>query len=485
MERLRIALVLVSACLLPTFARSSDCCEGEILLLLDSSGHVNSHQFTKLLHFLSELLRPFLLGRGQVRVGLVQVGITPRLEFGLDTYNTQNALQEALRRTQQLRGVANTEDALRLAQRILRIDSQAEATPRIILWFTDGVGPGEVDGPMAALRRQGVSVLAVSTGAGNYHVLRNAVTPPIEKHLYFVDVDDIIIITEDLREAIIQLIRAERLQVSDVRSRSAILQWRPMLSGGLGSYELHYGPDPSSGTTGSSVSIESSKLFIPGDSSWTQLNNLQPDMTHTARLIPQTNLHNIRTLNVTFRTLPDLFGPVTVMVSDLGPDHLRVRWHPVQPEQVQRYRVEYGAIPSGPVRTVTLPSNQSTALLKRLQKHTEYLITVTALHSSGQQRATSIKACTREVLHALADLQLIPAGRGSVHVDWRGGGEGLMGYWVSWKNEDWPSSSSSSLFLPPRSQSTLLSELGHTSRVCVSPVYATARGEGLCCTAHT
>ncbi|XP_056614868.1 von Willebrand factor A domain-containing protein 1-like [Triplophysa dalaica] len=483
MEKLRIALVLVSACLWPTFARSSDCCEGDILLLLDSSGHVNSSQFTKLLHFLSELLRPFLLGRGQVRVGLVQVGTPPSLEFGLDTYNTQNALQEALRRTQQLRGVADTADALRLAQRILRVDGQAEATRRIILWLTDGVGPGEVDGPMAVMRQQGVSVLAVSTGAGNYHVLCDAVTPPIEKHLYFVDVDDIIIITEDLREAIIQLIRAERLQVSDVRSRSAVLQWRPVLSGGLESYELHYGPDPSSGTTGSISKESKSKLTIPGDSSWTQLNNLQPDTTYTGRLIPQTNIHQIKTLNVIFRTLPEPFGPVKVIVSDLGPDRLRVSWYPVQPEQVQQYRVEYGAIPSGPVRTMTLPSNQSTALLKLLQKHTEYLITVTALHSSGQQRATSIKACTWEVPPALADLWLTPAGRGSVNVDWRGGGEGLMGYWVSWKNEDWPSSSS--LFLPPRSQSTLLSELGHTSRVCVSPVYETARGEGLCCTAHT
>lgn len=83
-------------------------------------------------------------------------------------------------------------------------------------------------------------------------------------------------------------------------------------------------------------------------------------------------------------------------MSDLGPDRLRVRWDPVQRDQVQQYGVEYGAIPSGPVRTVTLPSYQNSALLKRLQQHTEYLITVTALHSSGQQRAMSIKACTQE-----------------------------------------------------------------------------------------
>lgn len=476
MERLRIVWLLVSAFLWPTFARSSvsDCCDGDILLLLDLSSHV---EFSKLLHFLSDLLLPFLLGHGQVRVGLVQVGTQPSLEFGLDTYNTQNALQEALKRTQQHSGDRNTEEALRLALKILRNDGQAEAPPRILFWLTDGVGPGEVEGPMAALRRQGVSVLVVSIGAGNYQMLRNMVTPPVERHLYFIDVDDIIIITEDLREAIIQLIRAERLQVRDIRSRSAVLHWRPV----LGSYELSYAPDPSNGTTDS---IEPEiKLIVPGDISWTELNNLQPDTIYTARLIPKTNIYNVKTLCLTFRTLPDLFGPATVTVSDLGPDRLRVRWHPVQPQQVQQYRVEYGAIPSGTLRTVTLPSNQSTALLKRLQRHTEYLITVTALHSSGQQRATSIKACTQQITPALTDLQLTPAGRGGVRVDWQGGAEGLLGYRVSWKNDDWPSSSS--LFLPPHSRSTLLSELGGISRVCVSPVYQTARGEGLCCTSHT
>lgn len=208
----------------------------------------------------------------------------------------------------------------------------------------------------------------------------------------------------------------------DIRSHSAVLQWRPVLSEDLGSYELSYAPN---GTT-ESVSIESEiKLIISGNFSWTELNNLQPDTIYTARLIPKSNIYNI-VKTLTFRTLPgeellhllftsvlndllrsehrmcclslplERFGPATVMVSDLGPDRLRVRWNPVQPQQVQQYRVEYGAIPSGLTNTVTLPSNQGTALLKRLQRHTEYLITVTALHSSGQQRAMSIKACTQE-----------------------------------------------------------------------------------------
>lgn len=183
------------------FSPVLNCCEGDILLLLDSSGSVANYEFSRLLPFLAELLRPFSLGRGHVRVGLLQVSTDPNLEFGLDEHSSQTSLQKALRSTRQLHGDTNTEAALAVAQRLL---AEAEAdVPRILLWLTDGVQPGDVDGPMSELRAQGVSVLVVSTGHGNYQVLQRAVTPPVASHLYFVDIDNINIITEDLRDAII------------------------------------------------------------------------------------------------------------------------------------------------------------------------------------------------------------------------------------------------------------------------------------------
>ncbi|CAM4662854.1 unnamed protein product [Leuciscus chuanchicus] len=497
-----------------------DCCEGDVLLLLDSSGSIKSFEFSRLLDFLSELLQPFRLGRGHVRVALVLVGTESIPEFGLDTYDTQIGLQGALQRTKQLGGDTNTEQALRLVQSLL---AQPEAPPTVLLWLTDGVEPGEVDGPMAELRRVGVSVLAVSIGHGNYQMLKRVVTPPIETHLRFVDIEDIGTITEDLREAIIELLRAECLQVCVLGSSSVVLQWRPVFSSDLGTFGLHYKPDPSDGTH--------TTLTLPGDSSWAELTGLWPDTPYTAWLVPDHSIPSRRNLSVSFRTLPERFGPARVTVSDLSPGGLRVSWSPVespnqspvqspvqspiqspvqssvqspgQPEQVQspvqcpvqtlvqstvqpeqvQYRVEYGEIPSGPVRTVTPPPHQSSALLTQLRPLTEYLITVTALHSSGQQRALSVRACTPEVLPPLADLRLSPLGPGLVQVDWQGQGAGLLGYWVSWKNEDQPSSSS--VYLPSHTLSTWLTHLSRGSRVCVSPVYRSARGEGLCCTAHT
>lgn len=184
-----------------------NCCEGDILFLLDSSGSVSSYEYSRMLGFLSELLLPFSLGEDQVRVGLLQVGTQPRLEFGFDAHNTQSGLQGALGNTKALRGDTNTEEALRMAKDwVLKPGGPGgarEELPRVLVWLTDGVKPGDVIGPMEELREEGVAVLVISTGHGNYQVLRQVVTPPVESHLYFVDIDDMSIITEDLRDAII------------------------------------------------------------------------------------------------------------------------------------------------------------------------------------------------------------------------------------------------------------------------------------------
>ncbi|KAK9529027.1 hypothetical protein VZT92_013146 [Zoarces viviparus] len=454
-----------------------NCCEGDILLLLDSSGSVANYEFFRLLLFAAELLRPFSLGRGHVRVGLLQVGTNPNLEFNLDDHNNQESLQKALQSVSQLQGDTNTEAALRVAQRLLtKTDVNV---PKILLWLTDGVQPGDVDEPMSKLKAQGVSVLAISTVHGNYQVLKRAVTPPLESHLYSVDIDDIDIITEELRDAIIKIIRAERLRVVHLTSHSAVLQWRPVLSTDSGYYELWYNPVWKTD--------DETRLNLPGDSSLVEVTNLQPDTTYTAALRPESNQKLFDTLYVNFTTLPDVLSPAVVSVSDSGPRQIRVSWGPLQLARVQRYTVEYGAIPSGDVHTMTLPSQQNSTVLTGLEPGTQYLVTVSALHVNGKERAMTVRACTQEAsLPALADLQLSLVERREIQVAWQAHQEGLKGYWLSWETESSHSikPSTSYVYLPPTSRSTRLTHLAPNSRVCVSPVYSSGRGDGLCCTAE-
>lgn len=460
-----------------------NCCEGDILILLDSSGSVANYEFSKLLLFAAGLLRPFSLGRGHVRVGLLQVGTDPLLEFNLDVHSNQESLQKALRRVSQLQGDTNTVAALGVAQQLL-IRTE-ENVPKVLLWLTDGVQPGDVDQPMTELKAHGVFVLAVSTVHGNYQVLQRAVTPPLESHLYFVDIDNIDIITEELREAIIRIIRAERLRVVHLTSHSAVLQWRPVLTADSGYYDLWY---RSMRETDHGI-----RRTLSGDLSTAKLTNLQPDTTYTASLRPDSNRGLFNTLSVQFTTLPDVLSPAVVSLSDSGHSQIRVSWGPLQPTRVHSYTVEYGAIPSGRVHTVTLQSHVNSTLLTGLEAGTQYLVTVSALYADGKQRAMSVRACTQEVLPALVDLQLSPVGRRElveeVHVAWQAYQDDLKGYWVSWEKENSHSSTSefsiSSIYLPPTTRSTRLTHLAPSSRVCVSPVYSSGRGDGICCTAKT
>ncbi|KAJ7999091.1 hypothetical protein DPEC_G00211810 [Dallia pectoralis] len=402
-----------------------NCCEGDILVLLDSSGSVSSYEFSRLLHFLSELLLPFSLGRGQVRVGLILVGTEPRLEFSLGAHSTKRGLQAALQRIKQLQGDTNTGAALRLAEGQLTGAGSQSELPKVLLWLTDGVRPGRVDEPMAELKKMGVSVLAVSTGQGNYQVLRKVVTPPIENHLHYVDIDHISIITKDLREAIIEILRADRLWVAQVSIQSAVLQWHPVITTNTGFYELHY-KSVLSGT-------QYPRKTLPGDSSRVEIDGLQPDTNYTASLTAKSNEGNLKTLSVSFTTLPVEMSPAVVMVSDSGPDRVRVSWGPLQPDLVVRYQIEYGSLPSGQVYLLTFDGHQNSSLLTGLQPDTQYLVTVSARYSTGTEKSMSVKACTQEVLPALLNLQLTSVDHDALLVQWQGHEEGLRGYWLRWE----------------------------------------------------
>uniref|UniRef100_H3DAZ0 von Willebrand factor A domain-containing protein 1 n=1 Tax=Tetraodon nigroviridis TaxID=99883 RepID=H3DAZ0_TETNG len=357
--------------------------EGDILLLLDSSGSVSNNEFSRFLRFSAGVLRIFPLGRGRLRVGLVQVGTNPKLEFGLEVHSDQESLQEALRGVQQLQGDTNTKDALVLAQKLLQAADRG--APKILLWLTDGAEPGDVGQLLLEVKAGGVVVIAVSTVHGS-HQLREAVSC-----LYVVDIDHIEIITKNLIDAItfsyfLEIFQVNRLQVVSLTPRRATLQWCPLLTAATGCYLLQYHPvrNPAA----------SSHMYLPGHSSWVELTSLTPGATYTAVLHPMATQRVFQAASVTFSTPPECLSPAVVSVSDSGPHHIRVEWGPLQGAQVLRYTVEYGAIPSGCVNTVALHCHQNFTFLTGLEPATQYLVTVSAWCADGRERSMSVRACT-------------------------------------------------------------------------------------------
>lgn len=93
---------------------------------------------------------------------------------------------------------------------------------------------------------------------------------------------------------------------------------------------------------------------------------------------------------------PEVMSPAVVTVSDSGETSLRVSWGPLQPELVTSYYIEYSALPGGKLHTATVARTQNSTLLRDLQPDTTYLVTVTARHASGKEKAMSVKVCTQE-----------------------------------------------------------------------------------------
>lgn len=108
-----------------------------------------------------------------------------------------------------------------------------------------------------------------------------------------------------------EIIRAERITVRDVATDSATLQWRPVLSGLTGYYEIRYGSVPpggagvgGSGTSPGTGGVRYQRLTQAADSSSARLTGLKPDTTYSAMLTPESNDQAFNTLSITFKTKP-------------------------------------------------------------------------------------------------------------------------------------------------------------------------------------
>lgn len=96
------------------------------------------------------------------------------------------------------------------------------------------------------------------------------------------------------------------------------------------------------------------------------------------------------------RHTPEVLSPAVVTVTETGATSVRLGWGPLQPQTVTSYYIEYSALPRGELRTATVDATRNSTLLRDLRPGTTYLVTVTARHASGKDKAMSVKVCTEE-----------------------------------------------------------------------------------------
>ncbi|XP_039330233.1 von Willebrand factor A domain-containing protein 1 [Saimiri boliviensis] len=389
---------------------------GDLMFLLDSSASVSHYEFSRVREFVGQLVAPLPLDTGALRASLVHVGSRPYTEFSFGQHSSGKAAQDAVLASAQRMGDTHTGLALAYAKEQLFAEAAGArpGVPKVLVWVTDGGSSDLVGPPMQELKDLGVTVFIVSTGRGNFLELSAAASAPAEKHLHFVDVDDLHIILQELRDSILDAMRPQQLHATEITSSGFRLAWPPLLTADAGYYVLELVPSAQPGAA--------RRQQLPGNATdWTWA-GLDPDTDYDAALVPESNVHLLRPQHLRVRTrpgeagprvggpgsgaapaptqpaalpAPEEAGPERIVISHARPRSLRVSWAPaLGAAAALGYHVQFGPLEGGAAQRVEVPAGRNCTTLQGLAPGTAYLVTVTAAFRSGRESALSAKACT-------------------------------------------------------------------------------------------
>ncbi|XP_063292482.1 von Willebrand factor A domain-containing protein 1 isoform X2 [Pelobates fuscus] len=364
--------------------------EGDLLFLLDSSGSVSYHEFAKVKEFIGDLLGPFTFGPQDVQASIVHISTEPSLEFSFDQHGSSHEIQKAIRDTKQRMGDTNTGKAISYVKDNLSagtFGSRADV-PKVMVWVTDGLSTDDISKSMQFLKDLGVTVFIVSTGGGNYLELSEAASQPSEKHLHFVDVDDLPIITKELRDSIIDLIHSKRLHASDITTTSFRLTWPRLLMQREESYTLDY-------------SLQSDKRWsvqkiLTADQTGALVDNLTPNTTYWITLTPESNIQYFHPQTIKVTTLHEPIQEISLQVNNVTTTSFELTWPGLlSPLKDENYLLEY-SLETDTSRTIqmVLSGDQTSMVLSNLTPNTTYRVKLTPKSNFRLVRPQTIQVST-------------------------------------------------------------------------------------------
>ncbi|XP_078580606.1 uncharacterized protein LOC144864418 isoform X3 [Branchiostoma floridae x Branchiostoma japonicum] len=142
--------------------------ELDLVFLLDGSGSVTTANFDIVKEFTRRLANNFDISLADTRVGVVQYSDSPTSEFNLNSFNTNELVDLAIRNIQYQQGGTNTGQAIDFA----RVNSfsanngDRSDVPNVMIVVTDGQSSDDVVGPAQTARNAGISMYAIGIGNG-------------------------------------------------------------------------------------------------------------------------------------------------------------------------------------------------------------------------------------------------------------------------------------------------------------------------------
>ncbi|XP_078660839.1 uncharacterized protein LOC144905190 isoform X3 [Branchiostoma floridae x Branchiostoma belcheri] len=140
--------------------------ELDLVFLLDGSGSVTSANFDIVKEFTRRLANNFDVSLADTRVGVVQYSDFPTTEFNLNSFNTNELVDLAIRNIQYQEGGTDTGEAIDF----VRVNSfsanngDRSNVPNVMIVVTDGQSSDDVAVPAQTARNAGITMYAVGIG---------------------------------------------------------------------------------------------------------------------------------------------------------------------------------------------------------------------------------------------------------------------------------------------------------------------------------
>ncbi|XP_036938266.1 von Willebrand factor A domain-containing protein 2 isoform X2 [Acanthopagrus latus] len=160
----------------------------DVLFLLDGSYSVGKGSFERSKHYAIKLCQALDIGLDKVRVGLIQFGSTPRLEFGLDSHTTKQELKKHMKKVSYRGGSTQTGLALKYVLRKGFPGGRNSSTAaQIAILLSDGKSQGNAVQAAAKLKETGVVLFAVGLRYPRWEELHHLASEPMESHVFFAE----------------------------------------------------------------------------------------------------------------------------------------------------------------------------------------------------------------------------------------------------------------------------------------------------------
>ncbi|XP_026207057.1 von Willebrand factor A domain-containing protein 2 [Anabas testudineus] len=160
----------------------------DILFLMDGSYSVGKGTFERSKHYAIKLCQALDIGSDKVRVGFIQFGSSPRLEFALDSFTTRQELKKRIKSISYRGGSTQTGLALKyILRKGFPGGRNSSAVAQIVILLSDGKSQGNAVQAAAQLKATGIVLFAVGLRYPRWEELHALASEPVESHVFLAE----------------------------------------------------------------------------------------------------------------------------------------------------------------------------------------------------------------------------------------------------------------------------------------------------------